>query len=238
MSWFSKKPPGKPAQVGTAEGLSAAGVYLDLVAGLKDRVCKLERDKSLLLWGIGLLVLAQVVAGPLRKVVPFFYEVDTSTGAVARSARVVSEINVSDKNIAYFLRVWAARVVTINAGTLREGLPSAYRWTRAGAATELDSWTTKTDQTASRIGRTPGLTREILGTPTVSFNESKTVAFIDFVWLEKVNGVETDRRRKLITVEFGLLSAAERVSSDALADDDNPLGLVITHFSINDQRTQ
>ena len=86
MSWFGKKSPGQPAQVGTAEGLSASGVYLDLVAGLKDRVSKLERDKTLLLWGIGLLVIAQVAAGPMRKVVPFFYEVDTSTGAVARTA--------------------------------------------------------------------------------------------------------------------------------------------------------
>lgn len=238
MSWFGKKSPGHSAQVGTAEGLQATGVYLDLVAGLKARVTSLERDKTWLLWFIGLLIVSHLVAFPFKKVVPYFYEVDSSTGAVAPSARVVTEINISDKNIAYFLRVWAARVVTINAGTLREGLPSAFRWTRGGAATELDAWTEKTDQTAVRIGRTPGLTREIIGSPTVSFNESKTVAFIDLVWLEKVNGVETDRRRKLITVEFGLLSAAERVAASALADDDNPLGLVITHFSINDQRTQ
>jgi hypothetical protein len=238
MSFFGRKQPGPAVQVGTAEGLTATGVYLDLVEGLKDRVRKLERDKSILLGFCGLLILAILAAQPLRKVVPFFYEVDLSTGRVGASTRVVSEINVSDMNIAYFLRVWAARVITINSATLREGLPSAYRWTRGGAATELDAWTEKTDQTASRIGRTPGLTREILGTPTVSFNESKTVAFIDLVWLEKVNGVELDRRRKLLSVEFGLLSAAERVASDSLTDDDNPLGLVITHFSINDQRTQ
>lgn len=237
MSLFGRKR-SLPAQVGTAEGLNATGVYLDLVAGLKDRVIKLERNNNILLWFLALLIVSHIAAGPLRKVVPFFYEVDTSSGRVAASNRVLSELSVSDQNIAYFLRVWAARVVTINAGTLREGLPGAYRWTRGGAATELDVWTEKTDQTAVRIGRTPGLTREILGTPTVSFNQSKTVAFIDLVWLEKVNGVETDRRRKLITVQFGLLSAAERVQANALSDDDNPLGLVITHFSINDQRTQ
>ena len=116
-------------------------------------------------------------------------------------------------------------------------MPGAYRWTRGGAQTLLDEWTEKEDRTAERIAKTPGLTREILGVPTVSFNEDRTLALIDFVWLEKVNGVERDRKRKLLTVEFGV--GATRSQGNTASDDaDNPLGLLITHFTINDQVTQ
>jgi hypothetical protein len=74
------------------------------------------------------------------------------------------------------------------------------------------------------------LTREILGVPNVSFNEDRTVAFIDFIWIEKVLGVERERRRKLLTVEYG---AAPPKDDDQ--DPDNPLGLGITHWTLNDQ---
>ena len=109
-------------------------------------------------------------------------------------------------------------------------MPSAYRWTRAGAQIELDEWTEKTDKTAERIGKTPGLTRELLGRPSVAFNEDKNIAFVDFSWIEKVNGVERERKRKLLTLEFGMVPL-----KNADDDPDNPLGIAITHFTINDQ---
>jgi hypothetical protein len=70
--------------------------------------------------------------------------------------------------------------------------------------------------------------------PNVSFNEDRNLAFIDLVWIEKVAGVERERRRKLVTLEFGLIppKAAERSARD---DADNPLGLAITHFTISEQ---
>jgi len=221
---------------GTPQAAHAGRVYLDLVAGLKDRVQRLERDKTVLLIVCAMLAGALLLSMPFRKLVPYFYEVDSSTGRVSVSTRVVEDLKVSDRNIAYFLRLWTARLVTINAATLKEGLPSAYRWTRGGAQAELDNWTDNTDKTAQRIGKVPGLTREILGVPTVSFNEDRSIAFIDFVWVEKINGIESERRRKLLTVEFGVVSPKDR--RGAPEDSDNPLGLAITHFTINDQVSQ
>lgn len=142
--------------VGSAQGLEATGFYIDLVAGLKQQVVDLRRSNR---WwqGVAIVcVLGVVVQGPLRKRVPYFYEVNTNTGEVARSGAVVEELKVSDKNIAFFLRIWATRLATINAGTLREGLPGAYRWTRGGAQTLLDEWSEKEDRTAERIAKTPG----------------------------------------------------------------------------------
>ncbi len=226
-------PPVRPV-VGTPEGLKASGVYIDLVAGLKQQVADLR--VSTRIWqGVGLLaVVGVVIALPLKRTVPYFYEVDSSTGRVGITNRIAEELKVSDKNIAYFLRLWVARVVTINAATLKEGLPSAYRWTRGAAQTELDDWSEKEDRTAERITKTTGITRDLLGVPNVSFNEDRNLAFIDFVWLEKVNGIERERKRKLITLEFGVLppKAGERNATD---DADNPLGLAITHFTINEQ---
>ncbi len=223
----------KPA-VGTPEGLRATGVYIDLVAGLKQQVADLRTSNRV--WqGVGVLAVAGlVIALPLKKSIPYFYEVDSSTGRVGVSNRLVEELQVSDKNIAYFLRLWVARVVTINAATLKDGLPSAYRWTRGAAQTELDDWSEKEDRTAERISKVSGLTRDLLGVPNVSFNEDRNLAFIDFVWIEKVGGIERERKRKLITLEFGLLppKSGERNAKD---DADNPLGLAITHFTINEQ---
>lgn len=226
----------RPA-AGTSEGLAAAGVFVDIVSTLKAVNGRLERKNTILLCLTVLLSVALLVALPLKKVVPFFYEVDSSTGRVSASGKVAEELRLSDRNVAYFLRLWATRVVIINAATLKQGLPGAYRWTRGSAAAELDNWIDKVDQTAIRIGKTPGLTREILGTPVVSFNEDRSVAFIDFVSQEKVNGLETERRRKLMTVEFTTLAdKSSPLASQQLSDDqDNPLGLVITHFTINDQ---
>lgn len=219
----------RPA-AGTETGLKATSIYVDLVAGLKQQVIDLRRDKTIA-WGVsGALLVAFLVAGPLHKRIPYFFEVDSSSGRIGLTNRVAEELKVSDKNVAYFLRLWTARIVTINAATLKDGLPSAYRWTRAGAQTELDDWSEKTDKTAERIGKTPGLTRDLLGSPTVSFNEDKNIAFVDFSWIEKVNGVERERKRKLLTLEFGLVPL-----KNADDDPDNPLGIAITHFTINDQ---
>jgi type IV secretory pathway component VirB8 len=219
---------------GTTESLTATGVYIDMVQGLKAQNQILRRNNHV--WQlVGLLAVAGLVlVMPLKKRIPYFYEVDSATGQVSLSSRVVEELKVSDKNVAYFLRVWVARVLTINAATLRDGLPSAYRWTRGAAQNELDDWTETEDKTAARIAKTPGLTREILGVPTVSFNEDRSIAFIDLVTVEKVSGIERDRKRRLMAVEFAALNpkASER---NAAEEADNPLALTITHFTINDQ---
>lgn len=93
MSWFKRRPQAR-ASVGTPEGLTATGVYLDLVNGLKDRIAKVERDKAVLLGLVAVLATGLVASLPLRKVVPFFYEVDSSTGRVSASSRVAQELRV------------------------------------------------------------------------------------------------------------------------------------------------
>lgn len=229
MLW-GKKESTVRATAGTEVGLKATGVYVDSMAGLKKQVVDLRRNNYVLTAIAAVCLIALVTALPLKKRIPYFFEVDTASGRVGLTNRVAEELKVSDKNVAFFMSLWTARVVTINAATLKDGLPSAYRWTRAGAQTELDEWTEKTDKTAERIAKTPGLTRDLLGRPTVSFNEDRNIAFIDFAWIEKVNGIERERKRKLLTLEFGTVPL-----KNADEDPDNPLGIAITHFTINDQ---
>lgn len=218
------------AMVGTRAGTRSRNLYMDMVAGLQQQVNDLRREKYVLSFVAVVAVIGLVILLPLNKRVPYFYEVDSSTGRVGLSNRVANELKVSDSNISYFLRLWTARMVTINSATLKEGLPGAYRWTRGSASKELDDWTSTEDKTTDRIARTPGLTRDILGSPTVSFNEERSIAFVDFVWVEKVSGVERDRRHKVLTLEFGLAPPTKRTEEDP----DNPLGIAITHLTIND----
>lgn len=228
----SKTP--SPAQF---DGTKAVGIYLKLVAGLEAQVRDLRKDKRLwqavgvVSWGC--LLMYQ----PLKEYIPYFYETNIESGSIGISTRVAKELKVSDKNTAYFLRLWVARLITINAATLKEGLPSAYKWTRGAAQTELDEWVGKEDKTTERIVKTPGLTRDLLGIPNVSFNEERSVAFIDVTYAERINGVETERRRKLLTLEFGMAApkAGRRTAADVADDSDNPLSIAITHFTISEQ---
>lgn len=229
ISLFRKKTTGEVPVPGTEEALTAHGIYQDSLAGMKQQIVDLRRNNALWQSVAVLAVVGLVLLLPLRKRVPYFFEVDSSTGRVALTNRVAEELKVTDSNTSYFLRLWVARLVTINAATLKDGLPSAYRWTRAGAQKELDDWVDQ-DKTAERIAKVSGLTREILGVPTVSYNEEKTVAFVDFVWVEKVQGVERERKRKLLTLDFGLVPPKR-----ADEDPDNPLGIAITHFTLQDQ---
>lgn len=223
-----------------ADEKNGVGVYLQLVSGLEEQVSRLKKSNRM--WQlVGVLaVVGLVVLLPLKERAPYFYEVNSDNGHVGLSTRVVEELKVSDKNVAFFLRVWVTRFITINAATLKEGLPSAYRWVRGAAQAEIEEWVEKEDKTTERIVRTPGLTRELLGIPVVSFNEDRTIAFIDFSYAEKLNGVERERRRKLMTLEFGMVTPKGGKSSaaDAADDADNPLRIAITHFTIAEQMTK
>lgn len=219
---------------GTSDGLLASAVYVDLVSGLKKQVLDLRRNNYILAAIAAICLISLILSLPLKKRVPYFFEVDTVSGRVGLTNRVAEELKVSDKNIAFFLRLWAARLVTINAATLKDGMPSAYRWTRGGGQTEMDRWTDETDKTAERIGKTPGLTRDLLGAPVISFNEDRNIAFIDLTWIEKVHGVEQNRKRKLLTVEFGLIPPSNKRSDEEPDDPDNPLRIAITHFTITE----
>ena len=124
---FGKKTSSERPATGTESGLTATGIYVDLVKGLKQQVADLRKDKAIA-WGVtGLLLLAFLIAGPLRQKIPYFIEVDSSTGRVGLSNRIAEKLTVSDKTQAYFLGLWTARVVTINAATLKDGLPKIGR---------------------------------------------------------------------------------------------------------------
>ena len=70
--------------------------------------------------------------------------------------------------------------------------------------------------------------------PVISFNEDRNIAFIDLTWIEKVHGVEQNRKRKLLTVEFGLIPPSNKRSDEEPDDPDNPLRIAITHFTITE----
>ena len=228
MALFRKTDPTLADSASTV--LSSSDAYFTLLAQCRAHIRSLQRNNSVWMGSTVLLLVALVMLFPLQKRIPFFYEADSCTGNLSLSHRVVEEMTWSDQQIAYFLRLWAARVVTINAASVKEGLPSAYKWLRGGAQQELDDWVDKTDKTLEKISKHPGITREIVGLPTVSFNEDRTVAFIDFVWVEKVGGTETERKRKLLALDFGTV----KPKREADMDPDNPLGLAITHFTLQD----
>lgn len=219
--------------VNTPEGVHAQGIYVDVVAGLRaeNRHLKTTNRRS---WLLSLMLGAGLVGMALtKKSKPYFLEVDPTTGKVSATNRVAEEFKPKDVHTAYFIREWINWVFLMNAST-KSNLTKAYGWTKGSATNELDDWALTHDKTAARMATVPGLSREISGLPTVSFNEAGKVAFIDVVLVERNNGIESRRQRKLVTLEFVLMGSEAPASQLA----DNPLGLVITHFTIADQVTQ
>jgi hypothetical protein len=65
---------------GTPEGLTATGVYVNMVEGLRQQARDLRRNNTLLLGICLILAVALLLVLPLRKRIPYFYEVDSATG--------------------------------------------------------------------------------------------------------------------------------------------------------------
>jgi type IV secretory pathway TrbF-like protein len=219
--------------VNTPEGIKASKVYADLVAGLQAENAHL-RATNRRTWLVSAVLAGGFVGLALtRKRIPYFLEVDGSTGRVSASNRVAEEFKPKEANITYFIRKWVYWVILMNAST-KDNQVKAITWTRGAATNELDDWVLNIDKTQARMATTAGLSREIVGLPTVAYNESGKVAFVDVTWIERINGLETRRQRKLLTIEFGLLDGD--LTNDPLGE--NPIGFVITHFTISDQITR
>lgn len=164
---------------------------------------------------------------PLKERIPFIAEFNEQSGKLEADDRfkVLGVENVQDKQIYFFTRQWVKNLWTIDS-QLRVNLPKTANWVRGAATNELSTFIDK-DKAQERLVRDPNITRELVKKPSITAGAGKTL-FVHLELAEKVNGVEVRRLRKLIQLDYELLS-------EVANDDENPIGLVFVHFAHTDE---
>ncbi|MBN6207020.1 type IV secretion system protein [Ralstonia pickettii] len=161
---------------------------------------------------------------------PYFVERDKQTGAVYYSEKYAEAFTPTADNNAYFLRLWATRVFTINLDaqdTLKRQIPLASKWTSGAATKALETYTTETDPVAKRVVSTPGLTRQVEENST-SFSADGHIAYMIVTLTESIAGARQTPTQKLLTINF--LTAPQQLRPEDKKD--NPIGMRITGLSI------
>ena len=74
---LNKQPKYDNPSTGTSDGLKASAVYVDLVSGLKKQVLDLRRNNYILAAIAAICLSSLILSLPLKKRVPYFFEVDT-----------------------------------------------------------------------------------------------------------------------------------------------------------------
>jgi type IV secretory pathway component VirB8 len=163
---------------------------------------------------------------PLKERVPYVMEVDNITGRVEIAERVLTKLNVSQANVDYALRLWTTRKESLNATTLTD-VPKALAWTRGDAVKAFEDFVDKT-KPAEALAKDPGTIREVQHQTIGYINDGK-VALVRYNLVERRNGVEVSRVPKLLTATVALVPPPP----DSKEERDNPIGLVISQFSIS-----
>jgi type IV secretion system protein TrbF len=162
--------------------------------------------------------------------VPYFIEHDPQSGAVWISDRAAIRFTPQASNKTYFLRIWATRFQTIKpdvTATLNVDHPAAFGWTIGSAKNEFTEYFDKEDKVVDIAAKDPGTTREIVENGT-SYSADGNTAFMVITRIWRINGVETHRDQKLLTMTF--IFAPETLNEGE--EKDNPLGLRISHFVV------
>ncbi len=197
-------------------------------------------DKFVLVLALFIVGAAAVVEGialtrliPLHAPKPYFVEVERDaegqpTGRVERSNRVATEFNPTEANKRYFMKQWLNWTMSISPKLSKDvWLPKASSWTRGKATNQLDDWVNNKEKIGERIEREKTLTREVKSV-SISFLDS-SVAVATVTLVERINGVPKNPIRKIVTLEHALVPLE---SEDQ--EYDNPIGLAITGFVVND----
>ena len=169
---------------------------------------------------------------PLHAPKPYFLDVERDadgqpTSRVERSNRVATEFNPTEANKRYFLKQWLTWTMSISPKLSKDvWLPKASSWTRGKATNQLDDWVINKEKVSERIEREKTLTREVKSV-SISFIDS-SVAVATVTLVERINGVPKTPYRKIATIEHALVPISEDEEYE------NPIGLTITGFVVND----
>lgn len=197
-------------------------------------------DKSVLLLVVVALTVIVVIlglgilrmAGPAERI-PYFVDVERDavgqpTGRVERSVRVASAFEATEANKRYFIKQWLVWVMSINPKfSTKIWIPNAVTWARGKAVPQLTDWVDVKEKISQRLELQPGLSREV-DSVSIGFPDRYT-AIAHVTLIERSDGVERARLRKVVILDHTLVPLQHEQQ-----EYDNPIGLTITGFAVND----
>lgn len=161
---------------------------------------------------------------PLKERVPYFIEVDSSTGEVRASDRVASRFAPDESSIRYHLARWSVNLLMVDQHSRDLRLPETATLLR-GDAVQQWSELLKREAPIQKLFDDPEY-RQQARVISLAFLQKETV----LVRLELTDNRRGNRRVQ-ITLSYAIIPPQSE--EDVLR---NPLGLWITNFGVNDER--
>lgn len=172
-----------------------------------------------------MLALALLAAVPLKERVPYFLEVERSTGRVEVSNTEAMRFSPDDANIRYFLRQWVIDTYTIDEATRSKRLPASYSLLRGGAVAQWERLILQGEDPIGKLSKNPAYRRnvEIVAPPQIVADGS---AIMRIALVEGRSVVA----RKQVSVRFALIPPKD--DKEIMR---SPIGLWITDLGVVDE---
>lgn len=167
---------------------------------------------------------------PLKTVVPYVIKVNEANGHVTAEPLAAQQYTPDKREKQYFLGQWVIKMQTIDRFMSERYLSEAYSFTRDKATNEFNDWFNE-EKPLAQIVQDPSLTRQVK-VRSISF-VNDNAALVRFTTERRTMGARDPAvTNLLITIHFEVVTP--KTEKEIF---DNPIGIFITHFSINEDMT-
>lgn len=173
------------------------------------------------------LVIALISMMPLNRTVPYMVQVDKNSGIVTSKPIRAEEFKPGQAEQQYFIVQWVRHLLELDPYVTERNLADAYQLTRGKAIEEFTDFINKT-QPIKRVKTSTSLTRSV-NVRSVSFVDVGS-AMVRVSTEERQLGQEVVTKNYVITVHYTM--SPPQTESEIIK---NPIGIVITHFAINEE---
>jgi type IV secretion system protein TrbF len=169
---------------------------------------------------------ALAVTVPLKSVVPYVIE-RNDNGAVTPMPAAAQKYLPGAAEKRYFIAQWARKLLTIDRYFTETYLSEAYLSTRGKATAEFTDWLQRNAPIAE-LQKDPSLTRTV-SISSVSLLQDDVALVRLATERRSMSNPEARTARSVLTVNF--VVQAPKTEEELFR---NPIGLFVSHFSIND----
>ena len=172
------------------------------------------------------MAFALLALAPLKTVVPYVVRVaDNGSAAVAPAA--AQRYSPGQPERAYFLARWVTSLMTLDAYMTERNLAEAYAQTAGVASNEFVDWL-KTQRPVEAVKKDPSLVRTVAINTVTPLEEGIMQVRVRLETRSLTQAPES--RRYQVTIHYA--TVPPKTEADIIK---NPIGLIITHFAINEE---
>ncbi len=175
------------------------------------------------------LVVALIRLMPLNRVEPYVVQVDKITGETAATRAAARAYKPGDREKQYFIVRYVRGLLQIDRNTVAQSLAEVYRNSRGKALDEFTDFV-KTTKPIVRAKTEIDLVRNVEIKSFSLLNEQSAIVRVETV--ERGLNKATLRKAFVVTLHFAI--DPPKTETEIM---ENPIGLFVTHFAINEDMT-